>query len=244
MRTAQIGNWTGIALACPRSEIEDLFLRDEINKAGIYFLIGTPNSLDKPKAYIGEGEDVGKRLKQHRDKDFWRQVIVFVSKDDNLTKSHVRYLEGQLIDEATKIGHFQLENDQTSGAKLPEADRGDMEDFLARIRQLLPVLGCNLLVPVIQPAQTRNKLSCKIKNLKATGQCSPKGFVVFKDSQAAGTLRNSAQKSGGWIINIRNRLLESKTLITNGDHLVFSSDYEFDSPSAAAAIIREAMQMA
>ena len=32
LRTAQIGNWTGLALACPRSEIDELFSREEINK--------------------------------------------------------------------------------------------------------------------------------------------------------------------------------------------------------------------
>ena len=236
-RTAQIGNWTGMALACPRSKIDDLFSREEISKAGIYFLIGTDASQNKPKAYIGEGEDVGKRLKQHREKDFWVQVIVFISKDDNLTKSHVRFLEGALIEEATKVGRFTLENDQTSGAKLPEADRGEMEDFLARIRQLLPVMGCDLLVPIEQTIKS-NGLICKIKNLTARGQRSAKGFVVYKGSQAAGSLRNSAATRGGWIIKIRNRLLEDKVLVADGDHLSFTRDYEFDSPSAAAAVVR------
>ena len=32
LRAAQIGNWTGLALACPRSEIDELFSREEINK--------------------------------------------------------------------------------------------------------------------------------------------------------------------------------------------------------------------
>ncbi len=226
-----------MSLACPRSKIDDLFCREEISKAGIYFLIGTDASLNKPKAYIGEGEDVGKRLKQHRDKDFWVQVIVFISKDDNLTKSHVRFLEGALIEEAIKIGRFTLENDQTSGAKLPEADRGEMEDFLSRIRQLLPVMGCDLLVPMEQPVKN-SSLICKIKNLTARGQRSAKGFVVYKGSQAAGELRNSAATRGGWIIKIRNRLLESKILVADGGHLFFARDYEFDSPSAAAAIVR------
>ena len=226
-----------MALACPRSKIDDLFSREEISKAGIYFLIGTDASQDKPKAYIGEGEDVGKRLKQHREKDFWVQVIVFISKDDNLTKSHVRFLEGALIEEATKVGRFTLENDQTSGAKLPEADRGEMEDFLARIRQLLPVMGCDLLVPIEQTVKSSG-LICKIKNLTARGQRSAKGFVVYKGSQAAGSLRNSAATCGGWIIKIRNRLLEDKVLVADGDYLSFTRDYEFDSPSAAAAVVR------
>jgi hypothetical protein len=36
-------------------------------------------------------------------------------------------------------------NGQNSGAKPPESDRADMEVFLEKIYQLLPVLGVELL---------------------------------------------------------------------------------------------------
>lgn len=237
LRTAQIGNWTGLALACPRSEIDDLFSREEIDKTGIYFLIETSASLGKPKAYIGEGEDVGKRLKQHREKDFWAHVIVFVSKDDNLTKSHVRYLEGALIEEATKIGRFELENDQTSGSKLPEADRGEMEDFLSRIRQLLPVLGCDLLAPLVKIEKLKapgTLLKFPIKGLTATGQQTPNGFVVFKGSEATLDLRPSAPP---WVIQQREKYIADGTLTKLDGKFKFTKDVEFTSPSAAAAVV-------
>jgi len=134
-------------------------------------------------------------VKQQREKEFWVQVIVFVSKDENLTKSHIRYLEGRLIEEATKIGRFELENDQTSGSKLPEADRQDMEVFLTRICQLLPVLGCDILTPLLKYEKSRtlgSSLTCSIKGLTATGQRTPNGFVVFKDSETTSDLRQSA----------------------------------------------------
>lgn len=238
LRVAEISNWNGKALAAPRTELAGILARNESKQAGIYLLTGVDNESNKPKAYIGEAEDVGKRLNQQLAKDFWVQAILFVSKDENLTKSHIRYLEGRLIEESKKVGRFDLDNDVMSGAKLPESDREDMEVFLDRIRQLLPVLGCDLLLPVIQPAQNKTNLICKIKDLTAQGQRNAKGFVVFKGSQAAGTLRNSAQTRGGWIVKIRNRLLESKILIPEGEHLVFTRDHEFDSPSAAAAIVR------
>ena len=238
LRVAEISNWNGKALAVPRTELQGILARAESKQAGVYLLTGINNESNKPKAYLGEAEDVGKRLNQQLAKEFWVQAIVFVSKDENLTKSHIRYLEGRLIEEAKKIGRFDLDNDVMSGSKLPESDREDMEVFLDRIRQLLPVLGCDILVPVVQPAHTKSSLICKIKELTARGQRNAKGFVVFKGSQAAGEVRKSAQTRGGWIIKIRNRLLESKVLVADDGHLVFNSDYEFDSPSAAAAIIR------
>jgi hypothetical protein len=238
LRVAEISNWNGIALATPRTELDGLLTLKESKHAGVYLLTGINTELDKPEAYIGEAEEVGKRLNQQLAKEFWVQAIAFVSRDDTLTKSHFKYIEGRLIEEAKKIGRFDLDNDVMSGAKLPESDRDDMEGFLDRARQLLPVLGCDLLVPVVQHIKSTDGLICKIKNLTACGQRSAKGFVVFKGSQAAGELRNSTQTRGGWIIKIRNRLLESKILVAESGHLTFARDYEFDSPSAAAAIVR------
>jgi hypothetical protein len=239
LRIAELSNWTGKAVASPRTELEALLARDEVSQAGIYFLVGTDPEDGNPMAYIGEGEDVGKRLRQHRDKEFWVQVIVFVSKDENLTKAHIRYLEGRLIEEAGKVGRYELFNDQTSGAKLPEADREDMEVFLERVRQLLPLLGCDLLVPVVQTSKGKNggDLLCTIKGLVAHGQRTPNGFVVLKGSEASPLLRPSAQERAAWIISLREKLLKTQILLVEEDRLRFAQDYEFSSPSAAAAII-------
>ena len=65
-------------------------------------------------AYIGEAEVIRDRLKQHKVKDFWNAVVVFVSKDENLTKAHIRYLENRLLQEAKQAGRYRLENSNTS----------------------------------------------------------------------------------------------------------------------------------
>ncbi len=111
--------------------------------------------------------------------------MVFVSKDENLTKAHIRYLEGRLIEEAIAAGRYTLENAQSGGSKLPESDREDMEVFLARIRQLLPVLGSELLVPVGQPSarqQSGGILFCRLKGAEARGRRTPDSFVILKGS--------------------------------------------------------------
>lgn len=152
-RTAEISNWTGKAVAAPRTKLDELLAREELDKAGVYILIGSDPLTNAPRAYIGEAEVIRDRLKQHKAKEFWVSAIVFVSKDENLTKAHVRYLERRLLEEAGKINRVTLEQNQTGGSKLPKSDSEDMEVFLARIRQLLPVLGSDILaylVPRIQ----------------------------------------------------------------------------------------------
>ncbi len=156
LRTAEISNWSGKAVAAPRTELDELLARDELDKAGVYILIGSDPLTNVPRAYIGEAEIIRDRLKQHKTKEFWVSAIVFVSKDENLTKAHVRYLESRLLAEAAQVKRFTLEQNQAGGSRLPESDREDMEVFLARIRQLLPVLGSDILTPVAPPAAKKS----------------------------------------------------------------------------------------
>ena len=41
LRTAEISNWTGKAVAAPRTELDELLAREELDKAGVYILIGS-----------------------------------------------------------------------------------------------------------------------------------------------------------------------------------------------------------
>ncbi|MGA2619820.1 MAG: GIY-YIG nuclease family protein [Thermoguttaceae bacterium] len=239
LRTAEISNWTGKAIAAPRTELDELLEREELDKSGVYILIGTDPLSGSPHAYIGEAEVIRDRLKQHKTKEFWISAIVFVSKDENLTKAHIRHLEGRLISEATQVARFTLENSQAGGSKLPESDREDMEVFLSRIRQLLPVLGSDLLIPVGQPTakqQSGGTLFCRAKGAEGRGHRTPDGFVVLKGSTAVLQERQAAHK---WpaTIAIRKQLIADGTLVQKDAFYEFTRDVEFSSPSAAAAVV-------
>ncbi len=215
LRTAEISNWSGKAVAAPRTELDELLAREELEKAGVYILIGSDPLTNAAHAYIGEAEVIRERLKQHKTKEFWVSAIVFVSKDENLTKAHVRYLESRLLTEAAQIGRFALEQNQAGGSKLPESDREDMEVFLARIRQLLPVLGSDILAPIAQPAaktQPGGVLVCRIKGAEARGQRTPNGFVIFRGSTAVLEERPSAE-SCPHVVSQRKQLITDGTLI-------------------------------
>ncbi len=240
LRTGEISNWTGKAIAAPRTDLEELLAREELDKAGVYILTGSDPVTNAPHAYIGEAEIIRERLKQHKSKEFWVSAIVFVSKDENLTKAHVRYLEGRLLSEATQVGRFTLEQNQAGGSKLPESDREDMEVFLARIRQLLPVLGSDLLTPIVHhaaKAPAGGPLFCRIKSAEARGQRTPDGFVVFQGSTAVLQERPSAQKSHPFVVTLRKQLVANGSLVEQEGFFKFTKDTEFSSPSAAAAVV-------
>ena len=239
LRTAEISNWIGKAVAGPRSEFEGVISREEAEGSGIYFLTGSDPESGKPSIYVGEAECIRDRLKAHLQKDFWNQVSFFVSKDENLTKAHIRYLEGKLIEQARKVSRALVVNNQSSGARLPESDRADLETFLEKVNQLLPVLGIELLVPTVAKPEAKLEvelLTCEIKGVKARGHLSPNGFVILSGSQAVLNERPSTQKYP-WALNMRLKLKEEGCLANSADSLVFTRDVEFTSPSAAAAVV-------
>lgn len=239
LRTAEISNWSGKAIAAPRTDLDDLLGREEAGKAGVYLLLGTDLDTGKPAAYVGEAEVVRDRLKQHKEKEFWVSAVFFVSKDENLTKAHIRYLEGRLIEEAKKAERYTIQNSQSGGSRLPESDREDMEVFLMRIRQLLPVLGADVLMPIGEVAQQQKSswLRCECKGAVGKGQRTVNGFVVFKGSTAVEQERPSAKKQHPFVVVLRQNLIAEETLVSQNGFLIFTRDAEFTSPSTAAAVI-------
>ena len=239
VRTAEIMNWTGKAVAGPRSQLELILQRDESTKPGVYFLTGINPETGKQRVYIGEAEVIRSRIKYHLDRDFWNTIIFFVSKDENLTKAHIKYLEGKIIELAKVADRFELENTHSSGSHLPESDAADMDVFLSKVEQLLPVLGQDFLKPVTKVTVSRKAadlLTCTIKKLRAAGRLAENGFLVFKGSEAVLTERPSVKKYP-YPSTLRSQLISEGILIQDSDKLVFTKDYEFSSPSAAASVI-------
>jgi hypothetical protein len=114
-----------------------------------------------------------------------------------------------------------------------------MEVFFARIRQLLPVLGSDLLILIAQPAakqQSGGILFCRMKGAEGRGHRTPDGFVVLEGSTAVLRERQSA-KRWPYIIALRNKLIADATLVQKDGFYHFTRDVEFSSPSAAAAVI-------
>jgi hypothetical protein len=170
--------------------------------------------------YIGEAECIRDRVKSHLGRDFWNQIAFYISKDENLTKAHIRYLEGRLIELAKNAGRAELKNNQSSGAKLPESDREDMGIFLEKTLQLLPVLGVDLLVPKTQKAAGSAEIEtlyCEIKGLMAKGHLTPNGIVVLAGSQVVLNERPSSQKYR-WAANMRQGLRNDGAIIEQTDH--------------------------
>lgn len=250
MRHAEISNRTGQAIACPRSRLEDLKQWPETARPGVYILFEARLGDAKPSAYIGESEDVSERLLSHdRKKDFWNDVVIFCSKDDNLTKSHVKYLESRLESLAKSADRYKIENGNSpTCSSLSRADREAMEEMLEDIRLVLGTLGYPILEPLIQkklPVNSTatsfptveplgNELTFKVHKLVARGVQTDEGFVLRKGSTASKLNTDSLNTK---LVKLKDQLIEDGRLAAEADHLILTEDVLMSSSSYAAALI-------
>jgi len=252
IRCAELVNWTGQGLACPRSRLGELKNWPEASKPGVYFLFEGRSSDSKSLAYIGESENVLERLTMHdRQKEFWSEVVIFSSKDDNLTKAHVKYLESVLVTLAKDADRYQLENGNTpTASSLPRADRDAMEEFIENSRMVLGVLGYTILEPLL-PANKLNpggshtndlsgannplmNLSFTINGLVAKGALTDEGFVLKKGSQFS---KNKSESMPGKLANFKSQMIATGSLVEHPDYFLAVNDLLLSSSSYAAAIV-------
>jgi hypothetical protein len=239
MRTAEVGNWTGLALLCPRTDLVKLGKREAAHRAGVYLLAAPSEELpSRLRVYVGEADDVWARLQNHDSKkDFWTWVVAFVSKDENLTKAHVRWLEAKLVREIRNAKRADIDNgNEPGGGHLPEADAADMETFLENIRLLLPTLGADVLgTPEATVGEKALVLELKWETARAECVVREGQFVVKKGSTARTTEVDSL---GEGYRDLRHKLRETGVLHQGESGLlVFTIEYAFESPSAAAAVV-------
>jgi hypothetical protein len=94
--SCELSNWSGKAYKIPRIKIKECTDRVDLTGTGVYLLFGKDDS-GKDQVYVGEAESILMRLNQQLiKKEFWNEAIVFVSKDENLNKAHIKYLENRL----------------------------------------------------------------------------------------------------------------------------------------------------
>lgn len=236
--SCEISNWSGKAYKIPRIKIKDCSDRQDLESTAVYLLFGKDEE-GKDLVYIGEAESILKRLNQHlTQKDFWNETIVFISKDENLNKAHIKYLENRLHEIAKTANRYKIENTITpTQSSISESDRAEMEEFIENLKMLVNTLGHKVFDEIRELKTKQKQHTFFIKAARgadAQGEPSSDGFVVFKNSKAAGSTVTSITQN---FVTLRQRLIDQNVLINEGESFVFSEDYIFSSPSTAAAIV-------
>ncbi len=225
----------------------------EIERPGVYILIGADESEpDQQFAYIGESEGVGGRLSYHnsnetgRDaKGFWTDTVTLISKDENLTKSHARYVESCLVRSVGGNPRWSIPNTRRpadDAGKLPLPDRAAMDEFVDQTKTLVGALGWDMFREMRGRASDAAPVA-RERPQAATAE-SPRFF--FRGDGFAAEME--VVQSGDFVVRagskarvrttptiprgtaaLRKALIETGVLREEANFLVFSSDYAFSS---------------
>jgi hypothetical protein len=236
LRFVEKSNWTGQGLVFPRPLFAESRLRPELKRTGVYILWGPGESGQLPRVYVGEGDGVLSRLEQHaRSKDFWTHAAVFTSKDQNLNKAHVQYLEARLVALAAEAKRCELDNGNVPQLPaLSEPDVVDAESFLADLLLCLPLVGVSLFEKAKVTKPKTGDLLLKAKGIDARGIDSPEGFVVRAGSTV---VKAEVPSIHDYLAALRRTLVKTGVLVDAGEMFRLSQDYTFNSPSTAAGVL-------
>ena len=235
IRIAEFTIRTVQAVLIPRSDLAAAKSRPELDQIAVYFLFGDSEESAKPIVYIGQTEDVRKRLDSHNTKkDFWRTAVLGISRTQNFTQAHIRYLEWYCVKRTKEIGRYTLDNDQTpSKPFVTEPMEADILDAFETVSTLLSTLGYPVFEPLVR-TNAAEQFFLKGKDAEATGELVEDGFVVRAGATARKEIAQSAVDS---VTPARSKLIESGVMIEENGQYRFTQDYLFNTPSGASAVV-------
>lgn len=236
---AYVSNWSGQAIKIPRNIFPDSRNLDEINKPGVYMLFGqNSDNPDDKLVYVGEANNISERLMAHMrdlDKSFFESIVCFTSKDDTLSVSHTKYLEGKLIKQVNNSVDYTCVNGKAGNAvNLSKMVRDEVESFYDNMKIVLPTIGYNILHENIPASKGTDLLFLNVGKIKAKAKLTTNGLEVMSGSLYNNTATNALS---GSYVSLRRMLEEKKIVIEENGQYRFERNYEFSSPSAAGAVI-------
>ena len=257
-----IGGQTTMSYKIKREDIDkdmsDSFY-DQLKRTGVYVLFGKTVTDNHDLIYIGQSDNVAKRLYDHKGgkdgekqqgKVFWNECYAFVSIDSQLQKGNAEYLEYEFYQKAHKAGRYILDNTNIPTEKIvSEGDKIFCDDFVGDCDLLSRIMGRPLFeIPEKSITPPSDKMvidnSARIgdddlRYVNATGYKRPteeyeNGFTVLENSIIAKNVTKKASKS---IRDMRKDLKKRGYIREENGKLVFKNEYTFPSPGIAASVV-------
>lgn len=230
-RYAFISNKICQMFVVPRSNLDYLDKQKKLQKPAFYILIGE-DEMAKPQAYIGETENFKERVKDHdQKKNFWQKALIFVSKDADMTKTDVQYLEYLAVQQALQVNRYNLkENKQTpKEPNLPEYQKDSMDEFFNDIKFLTSFMGISIFETA--PINQLPLFYFTRRGADAKGVYDGNGFTVLRGSKLSKDAVPSCH-----IMERRDAVIKDYAQVDTAGRPVLTSDITFSSPSTAASI--------
>ena len=230
-RYAFISNKICQMFVVPRSNLDYLDKQKKLQKPAFYILIGE-DEMAKPQAYIGETENFKERVKDHdQKKTFWQKALIFVSKDADMTKTDVQYLEYLAVQQAKQVNRYNVqENKQTpKEPNLPEYQKDAMDEFFEDIKFLTSFIGISIFETA--PINKHSLFYFRQRGAYAKGVYDGNGLTVLRGSVLSKDFVSSCHT-----IEKREMIIKNYSQTNENGHPVLTSDVPFTSPSTASGV--------
>lgn len=227
-----ISNSNIVAYKVPKNKLKECKDNREMSYSGVYLLFGEKDG--ENCAYIGESENVYKRVVQHlSDKDFWNECLVFVRNDNSFNKGNIRFLEDALFKIAKEAKRYIIDTKNTTESPLTESEICEMEEVIDVMKIITSALGYKVFnkVKTEKEVTSDNLLYINSIGLKAVGAVTNDGFVVFKGSESSNEFKQASSQ------HLRNKWYELRNMKIINKNNIFTKDMLFLSPSTAAAMV-------
>lgn len=242
-----IDGTTCVAFKINREDLDKCKDRKELKQSGIYFLFGgTSDDSAKEVVYIGQagvrknGEALLTRLKEHNrntEKDYWNEAVAFTTTDDTFGPTEISYLENYFCNLAKEANRYIVKNgNDPMVGNISEEKKSTLEEFVYHASLILSALNYKVFVPLIEKTTDKKTedifyLERTIRKtgitVKASGQKTKDGFVVFKGSYVAEEDMKVLYPS----------VKEMREKIKIGNDRILQDDILFSSPTYAAAFV-------
>ncbi|MDE6027816.1 MAG: GIY-YIG nuclease family protein, partial [Muribaculaceae bacterium] len=231
IRYAFISNKICQMFVVPRSNLDYLDKQKKLQKPAFYILIGEDEKA-KPQAYIGETENFKERVKDHdQKKAFWQKALIFVSKDADMTKTDVQYLEYLAVQQAKQVNRYSLQENKKHPKEpnLPEYQKDAMDEFFEYIKFLTSFIG--IMIFETATINQHPLFHFKRRGADAVGVYDGNGFTVLRGSILSKDFVSSCNT-----IEKREMIIKNYSQTNENGQPVLTSDVSFTSPSTASSI--------
>lgn len=246
-----LDNWNIKAYKIPVGLVAASNRLDSIHTAGVYFLFGYVEG--QKSVYVGEAEDVYRRLTQHipeKDGYIWDNVVVFIASEIGvLDKARVKYLENRFYNIIKDASSYRLLNrNEPTKSTITKYSEDAMEVVIDNIKLIIPVLGYTPFENRIFEGEfsSENEEIFYIKNTELYAECrfnpekylfnlaNPQSkfmpFTLLKGSRISNKINSSLTKK----LKQQRQECTDSNVIKDG---ILQKDLDFKSASYVAGFV-------
>lgn len=255
LRTVELDNWTGVAITGQPEFFKKALEAEVLSRSCVYLLIRSGADDDLPEIYVGESDDFSQRYTNGKFPIEFDTFLIFTSKDDNLTRAHVKWLELKLWSILRgNSGKVVVANaNKPTSSNLPRADIATMQTYLGNMIYVLEALGYDLFSvqerTSTSPATQNDPAIVEVPTLSidlyATLPKRPDDRAYLRYADGAYVLltgskinTKTTESLPANVKKLRDQLIGDGGLLPRGDHLELTRDIPFSKPSPASALVK------